>query len=46
MYCRECKEVSVHTRLDPLDLIAVTILDPSRIHKEPAVLVADGAQVS
>ena len=35
--------VSVHTRIHPLDLAADTILEPSCILNEPAVLVLEGA---
>ena len=38
-----CSAVSVHTRIDPLDLAADTILEPSCILNEPAVLVLEGA---
>ena len=42
MLFNACNAVSVHTRIDPLDLTADTILEPSCILNEPAVLVLAG----
>ena len=43
MLLSECNAVSVQTRIEPLDLFAATILDPSCILKDPAVFVLDGS---
>ena len=45
MLLSACNAVSVHTKIDPLDLFAATTLDPSCILKEPAVFVDRGVHV-
>ena len=43
--CSECSDVSVHINIEPRDLKAVIILEPSCILKDPAVFVLVGDQV-
>ena len=45
MLFKACSAVSVQTRIEPLDLTAATILEPSCILKEPDVFVDRGVHV-